>query len=797
MSKISDKNSDSNTDSKKAAKPNKNGTENKTVAKVNDTGGIHWRKVFIFLFKLSLALIALLAAYTLYLDSKVVAKFEGQRWQVPVQVFGKIERFEQGDAINFTHISESLLINGYQRVNSPSKSGEFAVSKNRLIVFRRPFDFGSGITTTDVITIDAKNKVVTQLYIDDKPVDEIALEPILLDRIIPENKEDRVLVPLQSVPELLLDTLLLVEDRNFYFHSGVSPIGILRAAYSNFKAGKTVQGGSTLTQQLVKNMYLTRDKTIVRKINEAIMALLLEYHYSKDQLLEAYINEVYLGQHYANGIYGFGLAAEFYFGKNIAQLTYGQMATLIGVIKGPSYYDPWRHEQRTRTRRDLVLRLMFENDLVTKEEFVEAVKSPLAIRKQRRLIKNQLKFPAYLQLVKRELSEILLANVQQSGIRVFTAFSHYTQQMLEGTVKEQLDALDKNNNQALQAAMLVTDLESGEIKALLGAKEAGFAGFNRALNATRPIGSLIKPAIYLSALERYQQYNLATILDDKPLTITFEGEETWQPKNYDGKYNDKVSLLNSLVHSLNVPSVNLGMALGLDNVAKAIHLLGYPDDIVMRPSMLLGSLNMSPYQVNQFYLPIARNGFSIQGHAIDKIVSAQGETLWQFESQEPQFISTQASYLLNFALKQVTKTGTAKSLSWRLNGRTTAGKTGTTNDQRDSWYVGFDQKTLVTTWVGNDENKATKLTGSSGALVLYAKFMKKYGVNPIEQPMPTGVSITEFENETGYAVAQKCSDTTKLPAITAGIALQYDCSAIKLDKKPEKRKSWFEKLFGN
>ena len=768
----------------------------KTEKKPNRTR-ISWRKFFIFIGKTFITLFALLAAYTLYLDSKVVNKFEGQRWQIPVQVFGKVERFQQGDAINLTHLKKSLLLNNYQQVVSPKQSGEFAQSKNRLIVYRRPFDFGGGVTTADLITIDVKKHVVTQVYIDDQPVHQVVLEPILLDRIIPENKEDRVLVPLQSVPELLLDTLLLVEDRDFYFHSGVSPLGILRAAYSNVKAGRTVQGGSTLTQQLVKNMYLTRDKTITRKVNEAIMALLLEYRYSKDQLLEAYINEVYLGQHYANGIYGFGLAAEFYFGKNIAQLSYGQMATLIGVIKGPSYYDPWRHPERTRKRRDLVLRLMFEHEMLTKTEFLEAVKLPLVVRKQRRFAKNTLKYPAYLQLVKRELSQLLQPNEQQSGIRVFTEFSHYTQQLLEKTVSGQLLKLDKNNQQALQAAMLVTDTNSGAIKAVVGAKEAGYAGFNRALNALRPIGSLIKPAIYISALERYQQYNLATVLADKPLTIAIEGEEKWQPKNYNGKFTDQASLLSSLVRSLNVPSVNLGMELGLDNVANAIHLLGYPDDIVMRPSMLLGSLNMSPFQVNQFYLPLARNGFYIEGHTIDKIISAQGETIWQFEREEQQYFSAQASYLLNYALQEVTKSGTAKSLSWRLKNKKTAGKTGTTNDQRDSWYVGFDQNTLVTTWVGNDDNKATKLTGSSGALVLYAEFMKQYGVKNLTQVMPSGVQLTEFERETGYAVAQECPDTVKLPAITSGLALQYDCSKLMPVKTVEKEKSWFDKLFGN
>ncbi|WP_448565531.1 penicillin-binding protein 1B [Thalassotalea ganghwensis] len=752
------------------------------------------RKLFILFIKVFLVTSVLIAAYTLYLDSKVVAKFEGQRWQIPVQVFGQVEQFSAGSKINIESLKHQLNLNGYLRVKHPEKPGEYALSSKRLIIYRRAFDFGEGISYASVLTINYHKNQVRSVFKDDQEVHQVALEPILLDRIIPENKEDRVLVPLQSVPELLLDTLLLVEDRNFYHHAGVSPLGILRALYQNIRAGRTVQGGSTLTQQLVKNMYLSREKSLVRKANEAIMALLLEYHYSKDQLLEAYINEVYLGQHYANGIYGFGLAAEFYFGRSLAQLSFGQMATLVAVIKGPSYYDPWRYQARTKERRDLILRLMFEQEYLTKAEYLTEVKQPLAVRKQRRFNKAKHKYPAYMQLVQQELSKILSQGDQQAGIRVFTTFSHHAQYLAEQSVQEKLNELEQQGQAELEVAMVVTELDSGGVLAVVGAKESGFAGFNRALNATRPIGSLIKPALYLAALERYQEYNLATQLDDKPLTIAVEGEDSWQPKNYNGKYQQSATLLESLVHSLNIPSVNLGMALGLDNVADVVHLLGYPNDITIRPSMLLGALNLSPFQVNQFYLPIARNGFNIQAHAIDKIISAQGETIWQFQPIEAQYFSTQASYLINYALNKVTTEGTARSLTWRVKNKALAGKTGTTNDQRDSWFVGYDQQTLVTTWIGNDENKATHLTGSSGALVLFADFINRYGVQDLSLTLPEGVKLTEFEQKTSYAVAQSCPNTIKLPAISAGVKLQYDCSEQVSTTK--KVKNWLEKLFG-
>ena len=619
---------------------------------------------------------------------------------------------------------------------------------------------------------------------------------------MPNNKEDRVLVSLESVPNQLLDTLLLIEDRDFYHHRGISPLGILRALYSNLQAGRTVQGGSTLTQQLVKNMFLTRKRTLSRKVQEALMALILEVRYSKDQLLEAYLNEVYLGQHYANGVYGFGLGAKFYFSRDIDELTDAQMALLVAQVKGPSFYDPWRHPQRAKKRRDLVLRLMFEQHMLTEQEFEQAASSALSVRKNRRIVAQN--YPTYIQLVKNELNMLLSKEVQQSGIKVFTGFSHRSQQLLESTIDEQLPLLEKKvKQQKLQVAMVVTDISTGEIRAIAGDRTKGYAGFNRALNAKRPVGSLIKPAIYLAALERYDQFNLASVLEDKAITLSSsviennkQSNETagakWRPKNYDGKYRGQVPLVEGLVHSLNIPTINLGMRLGLDNVAKAIKVLGYEQELHMRPSTLLGAINMSPVEINQLYLPIASQGFYKETHVIDTIVSAQGDLLWQFKDKQEQRLSAYGAYLIDYALEKVTQEGTAKSLSWRLSNKMIAGKTGTSNDLRDSWFIGYDNKILVTTWVGKDNNKPTGLTGSTGALPLFAQFMKRHGVEDKSTEMPDGIAMVLFEEKTGAAVSSQCAQTVKYPAVSASIRQSTRC----LQEKEDNR-SWFERLFGD
>ncbi|MCI2285748.1 transglycosylase domain-containing protein [Colwellia sp. MSW7] len=386
------------------------------------------RSIVVTTGKLILTGVFVLAIFTIYLNAKVQETFEGQRWQVPAQIYGQIERLTIGAPLNLNLLGKSLKLNGYKRVRTVAQPGQYAQSAHRIILYRRPFAFPQteNVVSTGAIklTIDVSNGKISQLFSDDVPVTSLPLEPILLARLVPNNKEDRVLVALENTPTQLLDTLLLIEDRNFYHHQGISPLGILRALYSNLVAGRTVQGGSTLTQQLVKNMFLTRERTLTRKIKEAMMAIIIEVRYSKDQLLEAYINEVYLGQHYANGIYGFGLAAKFYFGKTLAELTNEEIALLVAQVKGPSYYDPWRHPVRAKERRDLVLRLMFEKNFLSVAEFKRSINAPLSIRANRRFKEQQ--YPAYLQLVKQELDQLLPPHQQKANTGIHRFFSSKT-----------------------------------------------------------------------------------------------------------------------------------------------------------------------------------------------------------------------------------------------------------------------------------------------------------------------------------------------------------------------------------
>ncbi|PKH85416.1 penicillin-binding protein 1B [Colwellia sp. Bg11-28] len=748
------------------------------------------RRIGITLGKLMIATVFTVGIFSIYLDAKVRKKFEGQRWQVPVQVYGQIKKLQLGEQENLEEIAQSLKINGYQKVKFATRAGQFSQSAERLNIFQRAFDFANGANYAQQLSIEVVSEIVVSLSVDEQAVSTLMLEPQLLARLVPDNKEDRVLVSLEELPSQLIDTLLLIEDRDFYHHHGVSPVGIFRALLNNIRAGRTVQGGSTLTQQLAKNMFLSRERTLSRKIKEALMAVILELRYSKDQLLEAYINEVYLGQNYANGVYGFGLAAQFYFGKKINELSHAQMALLIAQVKGPSYYDPWRHPERATERRDLILRLMFEQHLLSLVDFEQAAESTLSIRSNRRLAKKN--YPAYLQLVNAELNQHLSSFTQKSGIKVFTGFSHRSQQLLEQSVAKQLPLLERKYHQKnLEAAMVVTDIASGEIRALVGGRESGYAGFNRALNAKRHIGSLIKPAIYVAALERYQQYNFATILDDKAITLRNGTGKKWQPKNYDGKYRGQVSLIEGLVFSLNVPTINLGMSLGLDSVADAIKALGYQQKLKMRPSVLLGAVNMSPLEINQLYLAIANNGYYQKTHTITKILSSNNETLWQKQQSSEQRLSSNAAYLLDYALERVTQVGTARSLTWRLNNKKVAGKTGTSNALRDSWFIGYDSKHLITTWLGKDNNKPTGLTGSSGALPLFADFINKQGVVNKVEAKPESIVVTLFEQQTGNAVTDKCANTVIYPAVRDGIVTSKDC----LQEKEDNR-SWFERVFG-
>lgn len=717
---VAEKNVKSKTVKKKTSK-------SKSTAKKNKKEPLKhrfMRFIWSLFWKGSLVFIAFMLIAGIYFDQKIERRLDGSAWTLPAQVYARPLVLNKHQPMTQQALIKELRLLNYRPVEVVNSAGQFSVHGEQVTVFRRAFDFPDSSESKQKITIRfSGNKIVTIRGDRGHEFSQFRLDPLLLSRLHSDQIEDRVFVPFEKIPDLFVDTLLLMEDRDYYHHQGVSPFAIARAFIVNFKAGYTVQGGSTLTQQLAKNLFLTQERSLWRKFQEAYMAVLMDHKYSKDRLLEAYLNEVYLAQNGNSGVYGIGLASDFYFARPINELRIEQIALLVAIIKGPSYYNPRRNPERALARRDLVLRLMVENGLINSNEYKYAVSDPLMLSKQSAL--NHRANPAFISFLHRELRDQVPASVRKtSGMHIFTSIDPIAQQHAELAVQKGLDHVDKKHQKSLQGAMVISDRKAAELRAIVSGRDVKFSGFNRALDAKRSIGSLVKPAVYLTALEA--GYHLDDKLNDKRIVLRNSTGQRWQPNNYDRKFRGEVSFEEALYHSLNVPTVNLGMQVGLSNVINSLHKMGINEKIKAYPSLVLGSVSLSPFQVAQMYQPITMQGRFQSLQMIRSITSKQGDLLYRRHANSEQRFSKEAVKKLTDTLHKVTTEGTARSLRWRNPGQYFAGgKTGTTNNLKDSWFVGFDDKEVVTTWVGRDDNKSAKLTGSSGALVLFSTYMKQ------------------------------------------------------------------------
>ena len=750
--------------------------------------GRHWGKLL-------LAGLTICIGYSVYLDAQIKARFDGDRWQVPAQIYARPLTLYADKDLAIEELVDELALLSYRQVQQGRNSGEYSRHGQRIRVVRRAFAFPSGYQPEQVLDISFEQDKIRSVIdvISGKPLRQASLEPWLVTRLVSKQREDRMLVQLERVPALLTDTLLLVEDRDFYQHWGVNPVAIVRALVANIKAGASVQGGSTLTQQLVKNFFLTRDKTLLRKINEAWMSVLLEIRYDKDEILEAYLNEVYLGQNGNSAVHGFGLASHFYFDRPLNELDAGEVAALIGIVKGPSYYNPRRYPQRTMQRRDLILRLMLDAEMISVQEYKAFTQRQIQLADRSRFRGD--KHPAYMDKVRRELAlQLPDLSAMEAGVRVFTAMDPLAQQRAEQAVESQLSQLEASRKiSQLQAALLVTDIKSGELRAIVGDRETAFEGFNRALDARRQVGSVIKPAVYLTALEQYHEYTLGSVLNDEPIKLRSTQGKMWAPQNADKKFRGNVPLVDALVNSLNVPTVKLGMKLGLENVADTLYRLGVEQDVDPYPAMTLGAVNYSPLMVNQMYQTIANQGLHLPLHALLAVTDSDNRLIWHRELPASQRFDPKAAYLLNYALHKVTQQGTAKQLAKVFPNVNLAGKTGTTDDYRDSWFSGFDRSTLTTVWVGHDDNMPTGLTGASGALQVFINYLKRQYPKSLVRSLPQGVTITAFD-QNGQMHAVNCPAQRRLPAIVDELTQLQPCQEVKQGQ--QRKPSLWERIFG-
>ncbi|MBQ4833948.1 penicillin-binding protein 1B [Pseudoalteromonas sp. MMG010] len=716
-----------------------------------------------FFWKFSLALIVAMVLYFIYLDSKITRQFEGNKWQLPAQVYARSMNFYPEQFLSSEEVEWELARLNYSSVNKLNRTGQYVKTANSIKIYRREFEFYDGLENAEIFELRfAGNKVAAIKDKFGRRITRARLEPVQIARIGNESKQDREFVPLTKIPDILKETLLVVEDRDFYQHHGVSVFSILRALYTNIRAGRTVQGGSTLTQQLAKNIYLTRERSLVRKINEAFIALILDYRYSKDQILEAYLNEVYLGQSYNEGVHGVGLAAQFYFGKPVDELEFDQIALLVAMVKGPSYYNPRRYKKRTVKRRDLVLRLMAENALLTTNEYRSALQRPLDIYPMKASLQKT--YPGYLDLVNRELKQ-LLPNQEtlDAGVRVFTYFDLQKQTAMEEAIKNSLPYLEKRpRTEKLEAAMISVNVAKGGVSALVAGRDVRYSGFNRVLDTKRNIGSLVKPSVYLSALE-LPHYNLATLVDDSPLQVKDEQGNIWQPENFDRTYRGMMPLYKAFSKSINIPAVNVGLDVGVEHVIETLHKLGFENEINPYPSLLLGAIEMSSFEVAQLYSTIAADGAYNKLTAITALTDSLGNVLYEHQVKPQSRFEKDAMYMTKYAMKRVKKDGTAKRLNLHFPSIQLAGKTGTSNDLRDSWFAGFDQNTVTVTWLGRDDNKSTGLTGSVGALEAYIRYLKPLNPQSIADTRPASIRWAFVNEKTGLQAPPGCGKVVQLP----------------------------------
>jgi penicillin-binding protein 1B len=754
-----------------------------------------------------LAVVLLAGGFVFHLDYRVRSEFEGRRFALPARIYARPLELHAGMRIARADVEAELRQLGYRELPREGEFGWFARRGERLEIAVRPFVFWDGPQGAKRLLVDFENGAVAALSdAAGQEVDLARLEPVPIGGIYPANNEDRVLVRLSQVPPHFVQALLAIEDRQFYAHRGFDPRAIARAVLS--LASDKVQGGSTITQQLVKNFFLTPERTLRRKAIELVMAVLLEMHYDKNEILETYVNEIYLGQDRDRAIHGIGLAAQYYFHKDVEHLTLAESAMLVGMIKGPSYYDPYRQPARALERRNLVLRETRERNTITMEQYALARAAPLGVTKKSEMGTSP--YPAFLALVHRQLRrDYDEADLRTEGLRIFTTLDPRVQMVAEQALTRRLAQFDKEKRfgaPGLEGAVVVTDPQSGEVQALIGGRDVRFRGYNRALDAARPVGSLLKPVIYLTALSESTRYTLVTPVDDSPFVWKSRGAPDWTPKNYDSRFHGMVPLRTALAQSYNVAAARLGTQLGLERVLDNVRRLGVERPMRPYASTLLGATEMTPIEVAQMYQTIASGGWRSPLRAIREVTTQEGKPLARYPLAVEQAFPPEPMYLLSSALQGVVREGTAQGLRQYLPPETpVAGKTGTTDEQRDAWFAGFTGDRLAVVWIGYDDNRAARLSGSTAALPVWGDMMAVLAPEPLTLPRPDKVELVWIDPESGLR-GRGCPGAIELPFVQgsapidragcSGFEAAVESAAEAVDQAVGRAKSWLERIFG-
>lgn len=704
--------------------------------------------------------------YTLVLNKRVQDSFNDLVFAVPTRVYARPLPLAAGTPMTPAALVLELTFAGYSNDGHGQVAGSWVKQGSHYVIASRGYAGPAGGELPKRIRVTLGNGIVQQVQDagSHKNITLTHLDPARIATLYGAKQEERRIVTLADVPPLLLSGLQAVEDRNFKNNIGIDFGAIARAAFANLRAGHTVQGGSTLTQQLVRNLFLSRDQNVTRKINEALMSILLEAHYSKGRILEAYVNDVFLGQRGAQAVHGFAAASEFYFGRRLQNLRPQEIALLVGMVKGPSYYDPRRSPERALARRNLVLQEFVRTGLLTAAQAKAAQAAPLDVISNGQLPHNR--FPAFMQLVRSQIiADFDEHSLREGNLSIFTTLDPAAQLYAEQAIDHALTGLGKRGN-GIQAAAVVTNAQTGSVLAVVGSRNPGDQGFNRALDARRPIGSLVKPFVYLVALTQPDRWNLATLLDDSPVSMRQPDGSLWTPRNDDNQSHGQVPMVDALANSWNLASIHLGLDVGLPRIKSFLESFGLTD-VNPGPSLLIGAIDLAPLQVAQLYQYLAADGHALPLVAVSGVLDGHGRTIKRYQVQSGNGEYQDAVRLTTWAMQQVALYGTAHSigdsgLAWLH----AAGKTGTSNDMRDSWFAGFTGQQLAVFWMGRDDNKPTTLFGASGGLRAWRDLFAKLPTRPLSSTPGDGLEMAWINPVDGQRTEPSCEGARQLPVIT-------------------------------
>jgi penicillin-binding protein 1B len=709
------------------------------------------------------------------LDQELVARFSGKRWTIPSMVYSDATTIYPGQRLDDIGFYERLARLNYHRTEPGEVRGrgEFSYSSktNRLVIFLHSFRYPYTDYAGELVEMKIGPTGTIQSIEDEgthKPQYSIELEPEALGAIFQGDWEQRRLVPIADMPPAFIDAVLAAEDHRFYEHHGIDLVRTAKAAWIDFTAGHVVQGGSTLTQQLMKNFFLTSQRDWHRKVKEALMAYIAERRYSKDEILENYLNDIYLGQRGEEGIYGVWEASEFFFSKEPRDLSIAEMATIAGMIRSPNHFNPMRHSAEARVRRNEVLGSMLQDGYISKAAYDMAVTEPLRTREPYTETNDA---PYFVDYVKHELAERYPPSVLTGeGLRIFTTLDVHMEKQAERAVAQNLAQLEakhstlrrKEKSQQLESCLIAIEPQTGKIRAMVGGRDYRESQFNRVIQSRRQPGSAFKPVTYLAALQETldggpERFLPTSYIEDSPFTWQYANDLSWTPRNYKGRYFGRVTLEFALEESLNSATSRLADAIGLDRVRDMAAKLGF-GDLPAYPSIVLGGIEVSPMQIASMYAILANEGMEVPPYAVTAVVDQNGNVIEGHELKAEEVLSSELAYTMDFMLEQVINHGTGIGARRMGFERPAAGKTGTTNDSKDAWFAGFTPNLLAVVWTGFDQKEVLGLTGAEASLPAWTNFMKAATASRPETDFaaPPGVVEVKVDPLTGYLAGPYC-----------------------------------------